>query len=404
MKRIRVIVCLLAIHSALSSQITMQTNLPKTLPLNSDITFEVKINKGSSANFAKYQIEFARGLTVSEVDSKSGSFSVEGNIAKIIWVMAPLEDEFSIRLKIGTGVLPGTKNFTQKYFYVENEDKREVEMEPITTIMTESIAAESYVSNEDFLSVQPKPLPSLLTTTINVAEISTKNPELLKQQVLQLKKDSKDAFEVGEKEKRKAQLNIENANKALANAETITDENEKSLAIENANNAKQKAESDLEVASRVLVLAKSLDDNANQIDAINRSVNPGSYSGKTAKDNVVVAATNKPSNNPSKPYETSVTVNVDDNQSQSNGSNSKKSSEIESGLVYKIQLGAFSKEPASRDFQSIGKVKITIENGMYKVLYGSFSSKEEAFKQRQQLINKGFDGFVVSYQNGVRVK
>ena len=77
---------------------------------------------------------------------------------------------------------------------------------------------------------------------------------------------------------------------------------------------------------------------------------------------------------------------------------------IESGLVFKIQLGAFSKEPSKSDFKSIGKVKITQENGMYKVLYGSYSSKEEAFKQREQILGKGFDGFVVSYQDGVRVK
>lgn len=72
--------------------------------------------------------------------------------------------------------------------------------------------------------------------------------------------------------------------------------------------------------------------------------------------------------------------------------------------MYKIQLGAFSKEPARRDFKSIGKVKITEENGMYKVLYGSYTSKEEAFKERELILGKGFDGFVVSYQDGVRVK
>ena len=76
----------------------------------------------------------------------------------------------------------------------------------------------------------------------------------------------------------------------------------------------------------------------------------------------------------------------------------------ENGLVFKIQLGAFSKEPNKSDFKALGKVKVSQENGLYKVLLGNFNSKEEAFKQREQIIAKGFDGFVVSYQDGVRVK
>jgi cell division protein FtsN len=67
-------------------------------------------------------------------------------------------------------------------------------------------------------------------------------------------------------------------------------------------------------------------------------------------------------------------------------------------------LGAFSNEPKRSDFKALGKISVTTENGMYKVLYGSYGTKEEAFKKREEIIGKGFDGFVVSYQDGVRVK
>ena len=411
MKRITVVVCLLTLSSFMSSQISMQTNLPKALPINSEITFQVKINKGASANFAKYQMEIPRGSSVKEDDIKSGSFTFEENLIKIIWVMAPLEPEFTISLKLNTGVVAGTKTFKQKYFYVENEDKREVEMEALTVMYKDSAASIS-TSTSDFYAVIPKAIPSLLTTTINVAEISTKNPELLKQQVFQLKKDSKDAFNIGEKEKNKAQTNLEKANADIAKAGELTDETEKNLLLEKANRDKQKAENDLEVASRVLILAKSLEDNANEIDAINRSVNPGSYSGQPNKNNTIIASANKPSTGSSNSGESGTTITLDEKsessvaevKSEKSGKRKKDSNDQEIGLVYKIQLGAFSKEPSRRDFKALGKVKISEENGMYKVLYGSYSSKEEAFKERELIISKGFEGFVVSYQDGVRVK
>ena len=409
MKRITVIVCLFALHSFVKSQISMQTNLPKALPLNSEVTFEVKINKGTSANFAKYQMEIPRGSTLKEVDVKSGSFTVEENLVKIIWVMAPLEPEFAITLKLLTGVAPGKKNFKQKYFYVENEDKKEVEMEPVAVIYKDSTAS-VFVSTDSFYVIEPKPMLSLLTTTINAAEISTKNPELLKQQVFQLKKDSKDAFEIGEKEKRKAELNLSKADSAIIKAEALTDENEKKQAVEKALRDKKKAENDLEVASRVLTLAKSLDDNANEIDAINRSVNPASYTGQPVRNTAMISPGNKPTTSGSN--ETTTLINLDEieepavssNKTEKSEKKKRESDDLETGLVYKIQLGAFSKEPSKKDFKSIGKVKINQENGMFKVLYGSYSSKEEAFKQREQLVTKGFDGFVVLYQDGVRVK
>lgn len=399
MKRILVLVSVVFSVSVLECQISMQTNLPKVVPVNTDITFEVKIDKGASTNFAKYQMEVPRGATIKEVDSKSGSFTFEDNQVKIIWVMVPHEPEITISMKLNTGVIAGKKIFGQKYFYVENDDKKEVEMEPYIIHIRDTVVPGEFAAASEFMPVAAKTQPSLLTTTINAAEISTKNPELLKQQVMQLKKDSRDAYEVGEREKRKAQINLDEANKAIAAADAIADENEKKAALDKANTAKTKAENDLEVASRVLVLAKSLSDNADEIENINRSVNPTSYSGmpvaSTPHTHVNAAGNTIETTAPASQPET---ITVPETETPAGAT------APESGLVYKIQLGAFSKEPAKSDFRALGKVKISQENGMYKVLYGSYASKDEAFRQREQIIKKGFDGFVVSYQDGVRVK
>ena len=58
--------------------------------------------------------------------------------------------------------------------------------------------------------------------------------------------------------------------------------------MEKANSDKLQAEKDLEVAEKVLTLAKTLDQNANDIETINRAVNPGSYSNQNTSSPPVV--------------------------------------------------------------------------------------------------------------------
>lgn len=415
MKCIKVFFCLLVFHSALSGQIIMQTNLPSAVPINTELTFDIRIKKGTLTNFSKYQIEFPQGIKIQEVDSKLGTFSSEETTAKIIWVISPVEPEYVIRLKLVSGTSAGPKTFVQRYFYMENDDKKEVEMEPLTCVFKDSSATPSATSTAEFRTLISKVQLPYLTTTIDRNEISTKNPEVLKQQVIQLRKDSKDAASVGENEKAKAQLRLTEATEALVKAESITSESEKKQAITKATEDKQKAENDMEVASRVLTLAKSLEDNANEIEAINKSLHPASYT-----DNNMAAGTNTASGNVNASEGTYTTIdltNMDeqagsgesDKKSNKKESSKKEGSKIEeaakeSGLVFKIQLGAFANEPKKSDFKALGKVSVTNENGMYKVLYGSYATKEEAFKRREEVVSKGFDGFVVSYQDGVRVK
>jgi hypothetical protein len=75
-----------------------------------------------------------------------------------------------------------------------------------------------------------------------------------------------------------------------------------------------------------------------------------------------------------------------------------------SGLVYKVQLGAYGADPGKARFSGAGKITISKEDGLYKVVTGNYNTKEEAVKANEALKSKGFSGFVVKYQNGVRVK
>jgi len=77
---------------------------------------------------------------------------------------------------------------------------------------------------------------------------------------------------------------------------------------------------------------------------------------------------------------------------------------IAGGIVYKVQLAASSEKPIASKYDSLKEVTIAKEGTLYKVLVGNFSNKEDAVKMKTDLIVKGFSGFVVTYQNGERIK
>lgn len=86
------------------------------------------------------------------------------------------------------------------------------------------------------------------------------------------------------------------------------------------------------------------------------------------------------------------------------GLNNGASTTIQNGIIYLIQIGTFSTDPGKSKYANLGKVTIEKVANTYKVLIGDFTTKEEAQKKREELISKGYNGFIVTYQNGQRVK
>ena len=74
------------------------------------------------------------------------------------------------------------------------------------------------------------------------------------------------------------------------------------------------------------------------------------------------------------------------------------------GMTYLVQIGTFAADPDKSKYSALGKVTVEKVGAVYKVLIGDFNTKEEAFKKRDELTTKGYNGFVVTYQNGQRAK
>ncbi|MCX8080768.1 MAG: SPOR domain-containing protein [Bacteroidia bacterium] len=69
---------------------------------------------------------------------------------------------------------------------------------------------------------------------------------------------------------------------------------------------------------------------------------------------------------------------------------------------FKIQVLAASSPPDISKFRHLGKATIYEEGGLYKVMVGSFSDKEEALAKLREFKNKGINGFVVYFENGIK--
>ena len=121
----------LSSFTAAFSQITINANFPSSINSASTIDADVKINKGTVCNFAKYQLDVPAGYVISVVDAKGGNFTFENQRAKIVWVSVPSEPEFIVKLKVqanSDATSPAT--FNQKFYYLENNEKKEVEATP----------------------------------------------------------------------------------------------------------------------------------------------------------------------------------------------------------------------------------------------------------------------------------
>ena len=75
------------------------------------------------------------------------------------------------------------------------------------------------------------------------------------------------------------------------------------------------------------------------------------------------------------------------------------------GVVYRVQLGAYTKKLSSSVFKNAGQIiELKTEDGLFKYVSGSYNTIQDAIKQKDELIKKGYNGaFVVAYKENNRV-
>ena len=175
--------------SAIFSQITINGNFPSSMGAGSSIDADVKINKGTVGNFAKYQMDVPAGIIVTSIDVKNGNFTFENQRAKIVWVSVPSEAEFTVKLKIqAASDAPSSVTLSQKFYYLENNEKKEIEATPVVinigggsaiaaTTPTETKPVEPVASSTPVETKPVEPVATKPAETKPVEPVATKPTE-----------------------------------------------------------------------------------------------------------------------------------------------------------------------------------------------------------------------------------
>ena len=153
--------------TAIFSQITINGNFPSSMSAGSSIDADVKINKGTVGNFAKYQMDVPAGIIVSSIDAKNGNFTFENQRAKIVWVSVPSDPEFTIKLKVqAASDAPSSVTFSQKFYYLENNEKKEVEATPVVISIGGGSAVAATPAPTETKPAETKPVEPVATAPV----------------------------------------------------------------------------------------------------------------------------------------------------------------------------------------------------------------------------------------------
>jgi hypothetical protein len=125
----------------------------------------------------------------------------------------------------------------------------------------------------------------------------------------------------------------------------------------------------------------------------------------TVTNNNTNTSTNNTTNNSTN--NNSTTNNTNDNNSTTNSNNTQTVPPTLNtpGIVLRVQLGAYKNRLSKGVFKDVPNlIEIKTEDGLYKYMTGSFSSFDDAAKQKVEMILKGYQGaFITAYKDGKRV-
>lgn len=166
MKKILTLLAVAIFSTTAFAQVSITTNIPNSLAAGSSFDAEVKINKGGIGNFAKYQMDVPTGYVVTSSEAKGGNYTFENQRAKIVWVSVPAEAEFTVKFKIQVGSdAPATGTIAQKFYYLENSEKKEFEATPISVTVGGSGAVAVNNTPTETKPTETKPVETKPTET-----------------------------------------------------------------------------------------------------------------------------------------------------------------------------------------------------------------------------------------------
>lgn len=133
--------------------ISVEMNAPSEVNAGSEFQVTITLKKGDLESFSRFQQQIPAGLAASSEISANADFTFDDNRVRLIWLRLPDSDEFKVSYRIKVDErLKGTFNLSGQFSYIENNERKSVDIEPaaITIIPSETIDPSLIVDINDF--------------------------------------------------------------------------------------------------------------------------------------------------------------------------------------------------------------------------------------------------------------
>ncbi len=176
--------------------VTVTQNMPAKANPGDEITVEITVKKGALAGVGHIKQEIPEGFTATVVEAKGAAFKFleADKIVKFTWVSLPGDAEFTVSYKLKIpAAAKGSFSIGGRFSYIENNDKKTVEMNAVQLQVGEGTAVVSTptvaptptttttVTTPTTTTTQPEPTPTTATTatttTTTTTEPTNKTPE-----------------------------------------------------------------------------------------------------------------------------------------------------------------------------------------------------------------------------------
>lgn len=122
-----------------TGDVSVKLDVPSEVQAGTEFEVTITLNKGNLDGFSRFQQSIPAGLSASPLTSSNADFTFDDKRVRFIWLRIPENDEISISYKVKVDErLKGTFNMGGKFSYIENNERKSVDIDPVAITINPS--------------------------------------------------------------------------------------------------------------------------------------------------------------------------------------------------------------------------------------------------------------------------
>lgn len=124
-----------------SGDISVSMDLPGQINAGKDLKVQIILKKGDLVGFSRFQMDLPAGVTATNIYSANADFSFKDQKVRFIWLRLPEDKDITVSFNIQCNErLKGSFDVTGKFSYIENNERKTVDIQTKTLAIIPSPA------------------------------------------------------------------------------------------------------------------------------------------------------------------------------------------------------------------------------------------------------------------------